>query len=58
VVVRQPDRVAKERIEAGRFENRIAVATEIAVTLVVGKDEDDVGTLPRRFDGSRGVLVG
>jgi hypothetical protein len=30
-------------VEVGRFEDRISVAGEVAITLVIGEEKDDVG---------------
>jgi hypothetical protein len=32
-----------EGVEVRRLDKRVAVASQIAVTLVVGKDEDNIG---------------
>ena len=44
VVVGEAYRVPVEAVEAGRADRAVAVAAEVAVPLVVGEDEDDVGT--------------
>ena len=47
VVVGEDSGLVVEFIEMGRFDDRIAVAGEVAVALVVGDDKNDVGLLAK-----------
>ena len=44
MVVGEPDRVAVEPVQVGSRDDGVAVAAEIAVALVVGQDEYDIGS--------------
>ena len=49
--VNEPRALGMEPVEVWRFEDRIAVAAQFAVALIVGEDKDDVrGTTRRRAD--------
>ena len=41
--VRQFHRLARERVELRRLHVWIAVVAEVAVTLIIGEEQDDVG---------------
>ena len=45
--VRQPNTLGVELVEMRRLDDRVAMAGEIAVALVVGHHEDDVGFVVR-----------
>ena len=47
VEVGQADGLGVQAVEVRRLEDRIAVAREVAVALVVGHDDDDVGAVGR-----------
>ena len=51
--VGEADALLVQPVEVRRLDDRVAVAGEIAVALVVGHDQDDVGTLRQpRFRGT------
>jgi len=48
VEVGEPDALVVQAVEGGRLDLGVAEAREVAVTLVVGQDEDDVGAFGER----------
>ena len=54
MVVSQPYRLVGQLIGMGRLDNGIARATEIAVSLVIGDDQHDIGLLGGNRDRQKG----
>ena len=55
VEVGEADTFSVETVEVRGFQDGVAVARQVAIALVVGQDEDDVGPLPgRRVGQGRG----
>ena len=50
VVVIEPHGFSRQLVEVRGFHDRVAVNGEIAIALVIGDDEDDVGFVLRRRD--------
>jgi hypothetical protein len=49
----EADAFGMKAVDVGRLEDRIAMTRKVAVTLVVGQDENDVGLLAGdRFGGN------
>lgn len=44
MIVAQPNGLAVKAVKIRRFQNRITMATEIAVTLIIGHDKHDIGS--------------
>ena len=43
IEIREAHSLGRELVDVRRFDSLLAVATEIAVTQIVGEDEDDIG---------------
>ena len=54
VIVAQPDRLVGQLVGVWRLDHRVARATEIAVALVVGNDQHDIGLLGENRDRQKG----
>ena len=52
VVIGEADALSVQRVEIRRLQDRVSVAGEVAVALIVGDDQDDIGALGR-VDGER-----
>ena len=52
----EPDSLGCEAVEVGSLDPRLTVAAQIAVTEIIGEDEDDTGW--SRWIGSRGARGG
>ena len=46
--IREANAFGVELVEVGRLNEGIALAAQIAVALVIGQDQDDVGTVLRQ----------
>ena len=54
MVIAQPDRLAGQLVDVGRLDDGVAGAAEVAVPLVIGDDQHDVGLLGRDRNGEQG----
>lgn len=54
MVIRENGGLGVEFVEIGSLDNGIAVAGEIAIALVIGDDDDDIGARLARGHGNEG----